>query len=60
MAGHDIAYRQAVIVEEDVAANEMWQETEDGQTDGLHFHPCNVLVFILWSQEAACLESAVE
>jgi hypothetical protein len=26
-----------VFVEEDVAANEMWQETEDGQADGLQF-----------------------
>jgi hypothetical protein len=28
-----------VFVEEDVAASEMWQETEDGQTDGLQFLP---------------------
>jgi hypothetical protein len=34
-------------VEEDVAANEMWQEVEDGQTDGLHFLLGYVLVFVL-------------
>jgi hypothetical protein len=48
-----------VIVEEDVAASEMWQEVEDGQTDGLQFLPSNVLVLVLWSPEAACFESAV-
>jgi hypothetical protein len=48
-----------VFVEEDVAANELWQEIEDGQTDGLQFLPCNVLVFVLWSPEAACLQFAV-
>jgi hypothetical protein len=34
-------------VEEDVAANEMWQEVEDGETDGLQFLPSNVLSFVL-------------
>jgi hypothetical protein len=48
-----------VFVEEDVAASEMWQEAEDGQTDGLQFFPCNVLVFVLWSPEVACFEYAV-
>jgi hypothetical protein len=36
-----------VFVEEDVAASYMWQEAEDGQTDGLQFLPSNVLVFVL-------------
>jgi hypothetical protein len=29
-----------VLVEEDVAANEMWQKTEDGHADGMlqYFH----------------------
>jgi hypothetical protein len=35
------------IVEEDVAAGEMWQEGEDGQTDGLQFLLGNVLMFVL-------------
>jgi hypothetical protein len=47
------------FVEEDVAANELWEETENGQTDGLQFLPGNVLVLVLWSPEAACFESAV-
>jgi hypothetical protein len=46
-------------VEEDVAANEMWQEVEDGHTDGLQFLTSNVLVFVLWFLEAACFQSAV-
>jgi hypothetical protein len=49
-----------VFVEEDVAAIEMWQEVEDGQTDGLQFLPDNVLLFVLWTPEAACFESAVQ
>jgi hypothetical protein len=48
------------FVEEDVAGSEMWQEAEDGKTDGLQFLPCNVVVFVLWSPEAACFESAVQ
>jgi hypothetical protein len=48
-----------VFVEEDVAASEMRQETEDGQTDGLHFLPSDVMVLVLWSPETACFESAV-
>jgi hypothetical protein len=36
-----------VFVEEDVAASEMWQEAEAGQTDGFHFLPGNVLLFVL-------------
>jgi hypothetical protein len=48
-----------VFVEEDVAANDMWQEAEDGQTDSLPFLLGNVSVFALRSLEAACLESDV-
>jgi hypothetical protein len=48
-----------VFVEEDIAASEMWQKAEDGQTDGLHFLPSNVLGLVLWSPEAACFESAI-
>jgi uncharacterized protein (DUF2126 family) len=36
-AGQVAAHRLVVLMEEDVAANEMWQETGDGQTDGLQF-----------------------
>jgi hypothetical protein len=49
-----------VFLEEDVAASEMWQEVEDGHTDGLQFLPCNVLFVVLWSPEAARFESAVQ
>jgi hypothetical protein len=49
-----------VFVEEDVAASEMWQEVEDGHTGGLQFLAGNVLLFVLWSPEAACFESAVQ
>jgi hypothetical protein len=49
-----------VFVEEDVAANYMWQEAEDGQTDGLQLLPDNVLFFVLWSPEAARFESVVQ
>jgi hypothetical protein len=48
-----------VFVEEDVAASEMWQETEDGQVDGLKFLLGNVLMVVLWSLEAPCVESSV-
>jgi hypothetical protein len=48
-----------VFVEEDVAASEMWQETEDGQTDGLQFLPDNVMVFVMSSIETACFGCAV-
>jgi hypothetical protein len=47
-------------VEEDVVAIEMWQETEDGPTDGLQFLPCYVLVFVMCSPKAACFEFAVK
>jgi hypothetical protein len=49
-----------VFVEEDVAANEMWQKTEDGQADGLKFLLGSVMVLVLYSLEAACFEFAVE
>jgi hypothetical protein len=48
-----------VSVEEDVTAREMWQETDDGQTDGFQFLLGNVLVFVMCSPKAACFESAV-
>jgi hypothetical protein len=48
-----------VLVKEDVAASEMWQETEDGQMDGFRFLQGNVLGFVLWLLETACFESAV-
>jgi hypothetical protein len=48
-----------VFVREDVAAIDMWQKTEDVRTDGLEFLPGNVLVFVLYSPNAACFESAV-
>jgi hypothetical protein len=38
-----------VVVEEDVAANEMWQKIEDGQTDGLQFLLGDVLVLVMYS-----------
>jgi hypothetical protein len=38
-----------VFVEEDAATSEMWEEAEDGRTDGLHFLLGNVLLFVLWS-----------
>jgi hypothetical protein len=57
---HDVADCLVVFVEEDVAASEMWQEVEDGHTECLQFLPCNVMLFVLWSQEAACFESAVQ
>jgi hypothetical protein len=50
----------AVFVEENVAANEMWQKTEDGHADGLKFRPRDVMVLVMYSPEAACYESAVE
>jgi hypothetical protein len=58
-AGHNVADCVVVFVEEDVAAIEMWQEAWDGQTNGLEFLPRNVLLFVLWSPDAACFESAV-
>jgi hypothetical protein len=48
------------LAEEHVAANEVWEETKDGQADGLQIPPYNVLTFVLLSPEAACFESAVE
>jgi hypothetical protein len=54
-----VAHGLVVFVKEDVAASEMWQENEDGQTDSLRFFPGNVLVFVLCSPEASCFESAV-
>jgi hypothetical protein len=42
-----VAYCLVVFVEEAVAANEMWQEAEDGQTDGFQFLLGNVLLFVL-------------
>jgi hypothetical protein len=56
--GHDVAHGTVVFVEEDVAASEMWQETADGETDGLQFLRGNVLVFVLCSPQAAFFESA--
>jgi hypothetical protein len=35
--------------EEDIAAREMWQKPEDGQTDGLPFLLGNVLVLVIFS-----------
>jgi hypothetical protein len=54
-----VAHCLVVFVEEDVAASEMWQEDDDGETDGLQFLPGNALFFVLWSPEAARFESAV-
>jgi hypothetical protein len=51
--------RLVVFVEEDVAACQVWQEAEDGQTDGLQFLSGNVMFFVLYSPESARFESAV-
>jgi hypothetical protein len=53
-----MADRLIVFVEEDVAASQVWQEAEDGQTDGLRFLPGIVLFFVLCSPEAARFKSA--
>jgi hypothetical protein len=59
-AGHDVGDRMFVLVtKEDVAASEMWQETEDGQMDGFRFLQGNVLGFVLWFPETACFVSTV-
>jgi hypothetical protein len=49
-----------VFVGEYVEGREMWQETEDGQADGLQFLPRNVLALVLRTLHAASLEFAVE
>jgi hypothetical protein len=51
--------RPGCLCGEDIAANEMWQETDDGYTDGLQCLLGNVLVFVMCSREAACFEPAV-
>jgi hypothetical protein len=48
------------FVEEDFAANKMWQKTEDGEVDGLQFLPGNLLALALNSPEATCFEFVVE
>jgi hypothetical protein len=58
-AREDVADHMVVFVEEDVAAIEIWQETEVGQADGLPFLQGNVMMFVLWSPNALCFESAV-
>jgi redox-regulated HSP33 family molecular chaperone len=55
-----VADHLVVFVEEDVAASQVWQEAEDGQTDGFQFLPNNVMFFVLYSPEAARFESAVQ
>jgi hypothetical protein len=41
-----------VLVEEEVADIEVWEEFEDGKTDGLHLLPCNVMGFVFLSPQA--------
>jgi hypothetical protein len=47
-----------VFVEEDVAASEMWQKTEDGKAEGLRFLLGNVIMLVIYFPKAACFESA--